>query len=278
MTASTEDAARAALFGKLPCARDFLRENHDHRDSSLLERWLQASLQRLAARGQSWPEGCQHFVLAPPPERSTIVGVVAASRDRAGRRFPVAIYTRLVSPRTAALPLAYRAFMRAAQATLDVLGSCASDELAPALRRLPIPNARDLRVCEAQLARALSTHSLDVFSERLFGAGGTNTALRAWSRLLDANAPYLDLPVQSELDVAIWARGLELARGKSSSCLWQAGDDASRLLLVSGSMPERAISHWAGRDQSSLLEEAAPPLAANGGETSLAACLARWTG
>lgn len=134
-------APTAALFGKLPCSLDFVRVSHDSAESIALDRWLQAALQRLAARKQPWPIGQLTFAFALDAQHG-VVGVTADSCDRAGRRFPVAVYARVPRPSrvpcgTAALMLASGRFIEGARALL-ALGAELSLASASGRRRLPL--------------------------------------------------------------------------------------------------------------------------------------------
>jgi type VI secretion system ImpM family protein len=277
----------AALFGKLPCALDFVRVNHDSAESIAIDRWLQAALQRLTARNRPWPTGQLTFAFALDAEHS-VVGVAADSRDRSGRRFPVAVYARVPRPTkvpcgTAALLLASGGFVEGAHALLAL-----SAELTPAavplrLRRLRLPQAGDVQAAAEELAQELATRSLGAFAAPLFASAlapelCARSALEQVRRRRSSvgNAiECFDLPVKSVLDVAVWAYWLERAHGRPSAVLWDL-PGRERALLAPGSLPERAPLFWTLPTQSypqlcRMGEDAALAPEAASGERSLAA-------
>jgi type VI secretion system ImpM family protein len=278
----------ASLFGKLPCALDFVRANHDSAESIALDRWLQAALQRLLARHRPWPTGQLTFTFALEAEHS-LVGVAAGSCDRAGRRFPVAVYARVPRPPqvpcgTAALVLASGPFLEGARALL-----ARSSELSPAevplrLRRLMVPRARDVHAAAEELASELATRSLGAFAAPLFAAAAAPERCarsgleQLGSRRSRAGNPVecFECPARSARDVAVWAYWLERAHGRPSAALWDLPGH-ERVLLAPGPLPDRAPLFWgqpaASHPQLRRIGEDTPFTAAGsgGGEDNLAA-------
>lgn len=277
----------AALFGKLPCALDFVRVNHDSAESIALDRWFQAALQRLAARNRPWPSGELAFAFAVDAEHS-VVGVAADSRDRAGRRYPVAVYARVPRPPqiacgTAALVLASKSFVEGARALLALRTELSPTQVPLRLRRLRAPLASDVQAAAAEIAGDLASRSLSGFAAPLFAAApAPETCARSaleQVRLRRSSAgntcECFELPVKSVHDVAVWAYWLERAHGRPSAALWNLpGREGA--LLAPGPLPERAPLFWTLPVQSypQLIrvdeDTTLPPLAA-GGERTLAA-------
>jgi len=83
---------RVAYFGKLPGCGDFVRSPGDQVLVELLDQWLAAVMQRLAAN----PRWRQHYDACPPMDfafvgtrsRQVVCGRLLASRDQSARRFP----------------------------------------------------------------------------------------------------------------------------------------------------------------------------------------------
>ena len=246
----------AALFGKLPCALDFVRANHDSLESIALDRWLQAALQRLTARQRSWPSGQLVFTFALDAEHS-LVGVATGSRDRAGRSFPVAVYARVPRPPqvacgAAALVLASEPFVAGARALLEHSAELQPTEVPLRLRRLRVPRAQDVLAAAEELAVNLAGSDLSAFGGRLFGAAPARerSALSAFEQLRRRRSntgtavECFDCPVKGLRDVAIWAYWLERAHGRPSAALWDLPGH-ERALLAVGPLPERAPLFWA---------------------------------
>lgn len=249
----------AALFGKLPRALDFVRIAQEYPESVRLERWLHAGHQRLAARGCAWPSGPVRFVLAPKePGELALLGVASESRDRAGRRYPLVIYSRCapLAARcgTPALLAASDRFCSGAEQVLSKLAELSLQELAFELHHLHAPQVGEVRTKEAQLEKVLTTRSCGDFIRPLFAAQDS-AALQAGCQALwrlrsgrTAAGHALDgfeCPVRGLLDGVIWTRWFELSQSRRASCLFQLGGDSARWLIAPGALPERAWLYWA---------------------------------
>jgi type VI secretion system protein ImpM len=88
-----EAAGGYALYGKLPNRAEFVRVNAHHPAIAEFDELIQRTLERLAAR-DDWADsydGCgpTSFQLVSGDFQHTLVGVLAPSRDQAGRRYPL---------------------------------------------------------------------------------------------------------------------------------------------------------------------------------------------
>ena len=279
-------ALGASLFGKLPSALDFVRVNHDHPESVQLDRWLQAGLQRLAARGREWPSGFMQFVFVAAAARHALVGVVAPSRDRAGRRFPITVYGRVpmtaLPEGTALLPLASQDFLAAARAVLERVDAHGPGELGHALRRLRVPQPRDLAAESARRREGRRTWPSGTQERSVCSVVEARQRLLQPQRSASVGIECFDCPVASVLDVASWAGIMELTLGHASSYVWSAAPGEPRMLLAPGALPERLALFWAtpaqGFPQLHKLEEAAcelPSTDAVSGDDLFAEVIAR---
>jgi type VI secretion system ImpM family protein len=235
-----------ACFGKLPSALDFVRIHHDYPEAVQLDRWLTAGLQRLDARGLSWPSEPLRFVFVPGASATALLGAVAASRDRAGRAFPIAIFAAF-TPATdlTALPLAAEDFLEQAEELLSRSAMLSAPDLNAAMTRLRTPPPSALRAARERIERQLSERRLDAFAHAHF-AGQPAAAIAAFERVLEeaARGPgelVFDCPIDSLGDVAVWSRLAALVLGRAPSCLWSGW----RMLLALGPLPERAPLYWA---------------------------------
>jgi type VI secretion system protein ImpM len=91
--AEAEAAGGYALYGKLPNRADFVRVNAYHPAVAEFDELIQRTLERLIAR-DGWAEsydrfGPVSFKLVSSDLRYTLIGVLAPSRDQAGRRYPL---------------------------------------------------------------------------------------------------------------------------------------------------------------------------------------------
>lgn len=89
----TEAAATYALFGKLPNRADFVRVNASHPAALEFDSLIQRTLERWSG-DSAWAAGYEatdavDFHYVSRDRRFTLVGVVAPSRDQAGRRYPL---------------------------------------------------------------------------------------------------------------------------------------------------------------------------------------------
>lgn len=286
-------ASGPSLFGKLPIALDFVRLNHDFPESILLDRWMQTGVQRLSARGLHWPAEPISFVLAAREMQHALLGVVTASRDRAGRRFPVAIYTRVpvgADQGAAATALVSADFTRDTEGLLASIATLALPELTIGLRNLRSPTAGQLLDAERDLTRELAARSLTSFAGPLFPEDAERAALTALTRSRSRRArdgssfDSFACPVKSLLDVSLWSRWLEQAHAEAVSAVWSLAPGQERSLLAPGTLAERTPLFWATPDkrhaqlcrldEPATRDSPAAPHAAYSGNTPLATLFA----
>lgn len=253
VSASRSETGRVTLFGKLPSALDYVRINHSTPEAIALDQWLQAALQQLAERAIAWPTGHTRFALQPKGCASQVVGVITPSRDRAGRKFPLALFAPLPMSRprgsSAALPCGVERFLSAAEELLATAKDLPAVECAPLLARLPAPSTRELEEAEASLADELRRLSVRDFMARLStpalegeGASFLPSVLPALTELRERGTVrplVLDCPAATTLDVAVWSALTEHALPHQEPCFlfWNTSDSCRRLLVGTGAPP-----------------------------------------
>ena len=241
--------AGLSLFGKLPCAADYLRIAHTHADAQQLDRWLSAGVQALARASADWPAQRVQFVFACAGGETLLAGVLAPSRDRAGRRFPVAIYgvlaARVIGAAYAALPGWLDAYWRAIHALLDRSSELTRESLAHALSALRTPSPRELASAQAALHRALANESAAAFFRGTLGAdSGVQSCALACTRVTQRAA--IECPLRHAADVASWLALLTHAGHALPSLFWT--HEPQRLLLAFGA-PAAELPLWLARPQ-----------------------------
>jgi type VI secretion system protein ImpM len=132
------DEGFAGFFGKLPCTGDFVWRGLP---DSFRARWDGWITRHLARREGVWPDGGLRFTLASGAR--TASGLVVASRDSQGRRFPLSAL--FVVP-SAPSPRDVDAWCDAALGPVAaaMAGELDADALWSALTALPLPAQTDL--------------------------------------------------------------------------------------------------------------------------------------
>lgn len=249
----------ASLFGKLPTVLDYVRIHHDSPAAIALDEWLSRALQDLTVAGQTFSSARYRFLFAPHGCAHALLGVLAPSKDRAGRKFPLSVFTRLsvrsIARSFASAPRAASAFFAAADNLLDGAATLSRDEAVEQLARLPTPNAQAFDSEGEALRHELAGRSFAAFSDSLF-AGQPSFAEAALSRAVSTVAQVrmapaervnvLDCPVNDEQDVLAW---LALTQGTLSwshqvpSLFWTTRNEPGRLLIALGAPPP-ALPLW----------------------------------
>lgn len=115
-------------YGKVPIHGDFIRHNVTGTEIDQLDQWLQAGiLSSRQALGAGWDASFdaskpQRFIYRPFTGGRAIAGVIAASKDKPGRRFPFLIFTpldaKLAPGDGTVLPSALDPFFEAAETAI----------------------------------------------------------------------------------------------------------------------------------------------------------------
>ncbi|CAN5127773.1 hypothetical protein BH11PSE2_BH11PSE2_19280 [soil metagenome] len=127
------------LFGKLPAAGDFVRRRLSAETVSDLDCWLQM---RLAEVSRAWRDedakALRFLATAGVFGSAALVGVMAPSRDRVGRRFPLIVASEVYPSVIDRYPLALDWFdLVEAEMAPALAGDLGAEALEKALLRLP---------------------------------------------------------------------------------------------------------------------------------------------
>jgi type VI secretion system protein ImpM len=248
-----------SLFGKLPTVLDYVRIHHDSPAAIALDEWLSRALQDLTIAGQTFSSARYRFLFAPHGCAHALLGVLGPSKDRAGRKFPLSVFTRLpvraIARNFASAPRAASAFFSAADQLLDGAATLTREDAVEQLARLPTPSAQAFDSEGGALRHQLAERSFAAFSDSLF-AGQPSAAEAALGRAVGTLAQVrmapgervsvLDCPVNDDQDVLAW---LTLTQSMLSwsqdvpSLFWTTRSEPGRLLVALGAPPP-ALPLW----------------------------------
>ncbi len=171
---------RIAYFGKLPGCGDFVRSPGDQVLVELMDQWLAAVMQRLAAN----PRWRQHYDACPPLDfafigtrsRQVVCGHLLASRDQSARRFPftcMAVH-QVAKPRDF-LPYSPLALAPAWEGLAIAAGAATAAAVRPVEGLLPVPLS-EAGLAQAALEAYLAGACLASLEESLAGRPGSMPA------------------------------------------------------------------------------------------------------
>ena len=226
-----------SLFGKLPQKRDFVRICHDSPEALALDRWLAGALGDLAEHALGFDESLR-FVFAQPDRK--LVGVLRPSRDRAGRRYPVAIFTALagsdIPGGVAEIPVALSSFFAAAEQLAQDIPSLSYDAVLSRVDALGEHATTRPVVREPAPAPAPpGVLAPPVLDEPVVEAG--EDVVR-WATAAGVKS-VLRCPANDAEHVASWNRLLDRPRIDSGGVSWFWSPRRQLLWLFAGDLP-----HW----------------------------------
>ncbi|MGW8393557.1 type VI secretion system-associated protein TagF [Pseudoduganella sp. HUAS MS19] len=168
---------RIAYFGKLPGCGDFVRSPGDQVLVELMDQWLAAVMQRLAAnpRWRLHYDACPalDFAFVGTRSRQVICGHMLASRDLSARRFPftcMAVH-QVPKPREF-LPCSPLALAPAWEGLAIAAGAAAAAAARPVDGIAPVP-LHEAGRARADLEAYLAAACLDSLEESLAGQQGS---------------------------------------------------------------------------------------------------------
>lgn len=251
------------LLGKTPARADFIRINHGSASAIAFDEWLQRNLEELVLGGQrAGPPS--RFLFVPGSAGEALFGLVAPSRDKAGRAFPVALFVALPGALARRAPHAIAhaggPFIAAARALFDGLGGLDYDALKEAVAAIEAPAPAAYDDAERETAEALARAAPAACIERLFrdSADGVSAAalftVTSAEREAAPRAAVFECPVQEDTDALFWLALASRGARAPLSFFWteaaqSQGDDgspaSSRLLLCAAPPPPQTLLHLA---------------------------------
>ena len=249
-------SAITCLFGKHPSQGDFLRVNMDVPGARELDAWIGRAYAQLARDGGAM--ATTRFVFRGDPPDALLIGCCVASRDSAGRSFPLAAFVhasaRAVARRWSALPRAYASFLADCERLLEGGAQLEARALTRALAGLTVPDAGELHRAHDALVAELDQAPPAELLAGVYGSlddgqhlYGLNTALLACASFARPREALrarvtLDCPVKADLDVDFWLHLLAAGLGWRDTVpalVWRA----RRLLIAPGAVSAAALRY-----------------------------------
>jgi type VI secretion system ImpM family protein len=109
-----------SIYGKIPAARDFVRQNSGDFQKAGFDSWFQQGIELLHTEKTLLSEEPVYFSMLSL-KRERLIGVFCASQDAVGRKFPLIISTSLPTQKLntiSLIPLQYKVFFEAATQSL----------------------------------------------------------------------------------------------------------------------------------------------------------------
>jgi type VI secretion system protein ImpM len=263
------------LLGKTPARPDFVRINHGSPSALALDEWLQRNLEELVLGGQRTAPASR-FLFAPQGGGEALCGLLAPSRDKAGRSFPVALFTALPASlaqrRPHAVLLGAEPFIAAARALFDRLVELDYEALKAAVAAIDAPLPDAYEAADKESDAALAQVEPGPWVERLFRdsadgvAGAALLAVSSGERETAPKSAVLECPVHEVADALFWLALARRGAQQPLSFFWTevaTGEPpASRLLLGAAPPPVQTLLHLsAGKPKPGRLQLLSGPTA-----------------
>lgn len=190
--AETESAATYALFGKLPNRADFVRVNANHVAVTEFDDLIQQTFERLSAE-ENWMQFYDsgdpvEFQYTSRDSRYILIGVLAPSRDQAGRRYP--LVASVILPREAIAgyapiaPIAYEVFFdglheQVSTAIENSVEALSCRQYLESQLRAGETAASDLDLAQSVVERFMRTTTIARLDELLARDSGSSSLMQA---------------------------------------------------------------------------------------------------
>jgi type VI secretion system protein ImpM len=234
------------LFGKIPAQGDFVSMGLASATGRAFDRWAQMANDQVAEAGRELPAGPLGFCFRDENGSSLLIGVIVGSRDKVGRKFPLALFCELKNERglhVAGIPGVFAPAI-AALGTLAIAAEQSTlADLQAGLATLPVPEAATLherlsteldRLNEAPLRKLL----LRIYGNDGARAHGTEVMIRACEQSLrdgPRRPVTIDVKATSDIELLFWIACVESRlQGAAGpiSAFWDV--PAQRALLTPG--------------------------------------------
>ena len=237
------------LFGKIPANGDFVSMGMGSPTGRSFDRWAQMANDRVAQEGRELPQGPIGFTFRDENGASLLIGVMVASRDKVGRKFPLSLFCEV--GQLGALPVAgipgvfAPAIARMCELAISAESMSFSD-LRAGIAQLPVPEAGGLvaqlraevgRLAEAPLHRVL---------RRIYGkdgckAHGTEILIKACEQAAreGPRRPItIDVKATSDVELLFWIACAESRLQGALGPLSAFWDVAAQRALLAPGIPD----------------------------------------
>ena len=240
------------VFGKIPSYPEFIRVGHAGPTDRSFERWMQMANDQLARAAVSLGTTPLGFCYRDEDANSLLIGVLVGSRDKVGRKFPLAVYCEYGVGEKTAVSLLAEAF-RPALTHLSMLAMTAmetsKESLKSAVGRVEKPGGTMIRAGREATAEALRTVQVEQVLSRIFvdpseRAYGINVLQRACeqSRRDGPTRPTsIDATVTSDVELSFWLAAAEsqLPKHGPLSAFWDVS--SQRVIVIPGAPDSKLL-------------------------------------
>jgi type VI secretion system protein ImpM len=249
----------ASVFGKIPSHGDFVAQGTGSETGRAFERWLQMANERMFESKTTLPEAPLGFSYRAPKASSVLLGVMARSRDKVGRVFPLALFWELDDPtaieHVAVLPAALPDVYEALSETVVAGETLSKAELLAAVSEATFPRPDELRRRVSVQQQRLDSCSLGTLFERIFGdEPGVHYAMSVLVGACKsaegnpvAQPVVLGARATSDLELSFWlacAAACLPDHARPASAIWDVA--TSTVLIAMGSPDSNLLNYLMG--------------------------------
>lgn len=259
-SASFSQVPTVSVFGKTIAHGDFVRIRANGDAGRELQRTLVEGVERLSSSNLTLSDEPISFVVPDASATTVAVGVMRASQDAVGRRFPLAVFAelpfRFFDGRLSLVPVAMASFLGDAEDLLERARVYDAATLERALTGIRIPDAMAVQGARALCRDALAREDARRFLERSFGDLTLGTHHYGIDTLLRATRPeprtsrvgdlVLECPVSIDVDLFGWLEIID-RRVRGAVPVAVAWTESPPRLLVSLGPPRATFLSYVAR-------------------------------